>query len=125
MVELNGEFGGWLEIDPVKLKRVATVFENWLLATDHGDDKFGFLIKDLSLVQAALCGKLKLPWRQTHPHSWELREDLLPRPYTSASSDFYLTIRGSLDSPPDVVMKDGRYYAWTEWEDPIEFDRDI
>lgn len=124
LVELNGEFGGWLHIDPVKLKRVANDFKNWLLETNHGDDEFGFIQKDLPLANAAIEGSIELPWRKTHPHSWELREDLLPREYTNVSADFYFTIKGSLDAPPQVIMKDGRYYAWTEWEDPPESEAD-
>jgi hypothetical protein len=118
LVELNGEFGGWLEIDPVRLKRAAIEFKNWLLQIDPNNDVHGFLEKDLPLVNSALDGTLPLPWRRSHPHSWELREDLLPRIYTNASADFYHTIRGSLEAPPEVIMKDGRYYAWAEWEDP-------
>jgi hypothetical protein len=119
LVELNGEFGGWLEIDPVRLKRVATEFKNWLHKTDHGKDEFGFLEKDLPIVDLALNGKLKMPFRD-YPHNWEIREDLLPKAYREASALFYNTIAGSLYAPPEVIMKDGRYYAWTEWEDPTE-----
>jgi hypothetical protein len=54
LVELDGEYGGWLEIDPAKLKRVATEFKTWLLTVDPGNDSFGFLQKDLPLVISAL-----------------------------------------------------------------------
>jgi hypothetical protein len=44
--------------------------------------------------------------------------------YTSAyhdfSAPFYNTIRGALYEPPQVIMKDGRYYAWAEFEEPPE-----
>lgn len=119
LVELNGEFGGWLEIDPVKLKRVATEFRNWLSTVNPAGDEFGFLEKDLPIVEQALVGTLKLP-HKGFPHNWEIREGLLPRAYTFIAAPFYNVSGGSLDAPPEVVMKDGRYYAWAEWEDPPE-----
>lgn len=120
MVELDGEYGGWLEIDPVRLKRVATAFKAWLLTIDPNDDPFKFLEKDIPLVDAALNGSLLLPFRGNHPHNWEIREALLPDIYHDFSAPFYNTIRGSLYSPPEVIVKDGRYFAWTEFEDPLE-----
>lgn len=116
LVELNGEFGGWLEIDPVKLTRVATEFRNWLIKVNAADDEFGFLGKDLPLVEQALSGTLKMPCHD-YPHNWEIRESLLPTDFRQISAPFYNTISGSLYSPPEVIMKDGRYFAWTEWED--------
>lgn len=118
LVELNGEYGGWLEIDPVKLKRVATEFKTWLLQIDPDNDPHGFLAEDLPIVEAALNGKLPLPYSESDPHSWSLREGLLPREYTKVSAPFYNTIHGALYEPPEVIVKDGRYYAWTEFEEP-------
>ncbi len=118
LVELNGEYGGWLEIDPVKLKRVATEFKKWLMTVDPTNDPFGFLQKDLPIVDAALNGTLPLPYLRSGPHNWEIREGLLDDSYMEASALFYNTIRGSLDAPPEVIMKEGKYYAWTEFEDP-------
>lgn len=40
LVELDGEYGGWLEVDPVKLKRVALAFKDWLLTVDPNNDPF-------------------------------------------------------------------------------------
>lgn len=118
LVELDGEYGGWLEIDPVKLKRVAIEFKNWLMTVDSETDSFGFLKKDLPIVESALSGSMQLPFRGTEPHNWELREGLLPKNYRNISAPFYNTIRGALYEPPKVIMKDGRYFAWTEFEDP-------
>lgn len=120
LVELDGEYGGWLEIDPVKLKRVATEFKAWLLTINPHDDPFGFLKDDLPLVEAALNGTLPLPYKGQEPHYWEWHEALLPREYSRASAPFYNTIRGALYKPPEVIMKDGRYFAWAEFEDPPE-----
>ena len=115
LVELNGEYGGWLEIDPVKLKRVAVKFKLWLEQVDPNNDPFGFLEKDLPFVRDVVDGVVKLP-AFFYPHSWELREGLLPREYMLASSPFYMTVCGGLYSPPEVIVKDGRYFAWVEWE---------
>lgn len=120
LVELDGEYGGWLEVDPVRLKRVATEFKAWLLAVDPNNDKFGFLQKDLPIVESALNGDMHFPYRGTEPHNWEVREGLLPHDYREISAPFYNSIRGALYAPPHVIMKDGRYFAWTEWEDPPE-----
>ncbi|MBX9870642.1 MAG: hypothetical protein K2X75_01475 [Burkholderiaceae bacterium] len=119
LIELDGEYGGWLEIDPIKLRRVSVEFKNWLLKDNHSPEDSEFFQKDLLIVEAVLNGKLTLPYRD-HPHSWEMREGLLPSDYRRASAPFYNTIAGSLYSPPEVIVKDGRYFAWAEWEDPPE-----
>lgn len=117
LVELDGEYGGWLEIDSVKLKRVATVFRDWLLTVDLSKDSFGFLEKDLPIVESALDGTMKLPFKGNIPHNWESREGLLPKDYCKIRAPFYNTIRGALYEPPEVIIKNGKYYAWTEFED--------
>lgn len=117
LIELDGEYGGWLEIDPIKLKRVATIFREWLMVVDPGNDPFGFLKKDLPIVDQALKGELSLPYKK-EPHARDLGERILPEEYMKNSSPFYNVIRGALDDPPQVINKDGRYFAWTEWEDP-------
>jgi hypothetical protein len=120
LVELDGEYGGWLEVDLVKLRRVATAFKTWLLTVDPDSDPFGFLKKDLPIVDAVLDGSIDLPYKNGHPHNWEVREGLLPSAYHDFSAPFYNTIRGALYEPPQVIMKDGRYYAWAEFEEPPE-----
>ncbi|MBB5390835.1 MULTISPECIES: hypothetical protein [unclassified Herbaspirillum] len=117
LAELDGEYGGWLEIDPVKLKRVAIEFKEWLLTVDPNNDPFGFLKYDLPLVNAVLDGELSLPYHHPNPHNWEIREGVLDG-YVEISAPFYNTIRGALYQPPDVIKKNGRYFAWTEFEDP-------
>jgi hypothetical protein len=119
LVELDGEYGGWLEVDPVKLKRVANAFKAWLLTIDPTNDPFEFLKKDVPLVDAVLNESLQLPHKASNPHNWEIREGLLDG-YLEIAAPFYNTIRGSLDAPPEVIEKDGKYFAWTEFEDPLE-----
>lgn len=87
-------------------------------AARPNDDAFGFLQKDLPIVETALDGSMVLPYKGWRPHSWELREGMLSREYTKISAPFYNTIHGALCVPPEVIMKDGKYYAWTEFEDP-------
>ena len=81
LVELDEETWGWSEIDPVKLKRVATEFKSWLLTVDKNKDSFRFLDEDLPLVEAALSGELPLPYKGREPHTYEWREGLLPQEY--------------------------------------------
>ena len=116
---------GWcMEIDQVKLMRVAAEFLGWLKAIDPNDDPFGFLRQDLPLVQSALNGGLPLPYKGWEPHMRELGEGLLPREYTRISAPFYNTIRGA-ERSIETVTRDGKRYAWAEFEDPLESDRSV
>lgn len=118
LVQLDDD--GWcMEIDMVKLRRVATEFKAWLLTVDPGNDPFGFLQKDLPLVEAALSGTMLLPYKGWEPHNWELREGLLPRAYTKVSAPFYNTIRGA-ERSIETITKEGKRYAWAEFEDPVQ-----
>lgn len=118
LVELDAETWEWSEIDPLKLKRVSTEFKKWLEMVDANNDPFDFLKKDLPLVEAALNGSLALPFKGNYPHSRELGEGLLPREYTRISAPFYNTIRGAHLTPPKIIEKDGKRYAWAEFEEP-------
>jgi len=120
LVQLDDETWGWSEIDPIKLQRVARVFKAWLMTLDPQDDPFGFLKQDLPLVDAALQGMLSLPYKGYEPHQRELGEGWLPVAYTEVSAPFYNTIRGAHMSPPRVIEKDGKRYAWADFEEPPE-----
>jgi hypothetical protein len=117
LVQLDDETWGWLEIDPIKLRRVASEFKAWLLRVDPAQDPFGFLQQDLPLVEAALNGTMVLPYKGGRPHTRELGEGWLPREYTRISAPFYNTIRGARLQPPTIIEKDGKRYAWAYFED--------
>jgi hypothetical protein len=115
LVQLDDD--GWcMDIDMVKLKRVAAEFRAWLMTVDPSNDLFGFLKQDLPLVDAALKGEMLLPYKGWEPHMRELGEGLLPGDYTRVSAPFYNTIRGA-DRSIETVTKDGKRYAWAEFED--------
>ena len=117
LVQLDDD--GWcMDIDMVKLRRVATEFRNWLVTVDPSGDPFGFLKWDLPLVEAALSEMLQLPFKRGRPHTRDLGEGLLPREYTRISAPFYNTIRGA-DRSVETVTKDGKRYAWVEFEDSV------
>lgn len=117
LIELDGQYGYPKEVDPVKVKRVATDFKVWLAKLDPRDDVFGFLKFDLPLVEAALNEVLPLPYRESNPHSWEIREGMLDQ-YLEIIAPFYNAIKGAkICMPPEVIEKDGRYYAWCEFEE--------
>lgn len=117
LVQLDDETWGWTEIDLIKLSRVAQNFMNWLENLKPEDDRFGYLKEDLPLVEAALKGTMSLPYKGTEPHNWEIREGLIPREYLAISSPFYNTIRGAHLTPPEIIERDGKRYAWLEFED--------
>lgn len=117
LVQLDDESWGWSEIDLVKLKRVALEFKTWLDKQDPNNDQFCFIKKDLPIVEAALNGSLLLPYKKASPHNWELRDGLLPREYTKIAAPFYNTIRGAHLTPPEIIEKDGKRYAWAEFEE--------
>ena len=118
LIELNGEYGGWLQIDPVRTKRVAMDFKKWLLTVDPENDPFLFLKYDLPLVEEVLNNEIELPYQGSRPHARALGEGLLPREYTKISAPFYNTIFGALYETPKVIIKNNKYYAWTYFEDP-------
>ena len=89
------------------------------MTLDPGNDPFGFLRQDLPLVESVLNGEMPLPYRGWEPHMRELGEGLLPREYTTISAPFYNTIRGANRSI-ETVAKDGKRYAWAEFEDPVD-----
>lgn len=122
LVELDKETWGWSEIDPVKLKRVASEFKDWLLTIDRNNDPFRFLEEDLPLVEAVLNKQLPLPYKGSKPHTYEWREDLLPQEYKKICAPFYNTIRGAHLEPPQIIEKDGKRYAWADFESPDEGD---
>lgn len=118
LVEINGRYGGWLEIDPVKTKRVATEFKNWLLTLDANNDPFSFLKYDLPLVESALTKEMELPYKGNIPHTRDLGEGLLPREYIKFAAPFYNTITGTLYKPTAVIQKGDKFYALAEFEQP-------
>ena len=116
LVQLD-EDGYCMEIDADKLMRVAQAFKAWLMTIDPQDDPFGFLKQDLPLVEAVLQRRLPLPFKGDRPHSKALGEGWLPSEYISISALFYTTIRGT-DRSVETVLKDGKRYAWANFEDP-------
>ncbi len=116
LVQLD-EDGYCMEIDAVKLKRVTEAFKAWLMTVDPKNDPFGFLKQDLPLVEAVLQGMLPLPFKGARPHSRALGEGWLPLEYANISALFYTTIRGT-DRSANTVLKDGKRYAWANFEEP-------
>lgn len=115
---LDEQTGRFVEVDQIKLRRVAKVFHEWLMKVDPKNDPFNYLQEDLPLVQAALDGTLKLPYKGDDPHNWEVRERLIPREYISVSSPFYNTIRAEHSAPPETIEREGKRYAWMNFEEP-------
>lgn len=133
LVELEDCYGGGgLEIDRVKLKRLAKVLKTWLKTVDPNNDPHGFLTLDLPIVEAALNETLLLPFRGNEPRfdDWYYREGykIEPREFKDIAYPFYNTIRGSnlvVNEDKDgyvtgitIIEKDGKRYAWAEFELP-------
>ena len=60
---------------------------------------------------------MELPYRGYMPYVWEGGEGLLPRNYSRLEADFYIPVTGSPLYAPEIVVKDGKKYAWMEVED--------
>jgi hypothetical protein len=127
LVALDGPYGYPKEVDPKKVLNSARKFKAWLLALSPDDDEFGFLQKDLPIAESVIDGSVSLPYKGWKPHNWESREGLLPREYTKIAAPFYNAIRSAAlcmpansDKPPEVIQKDGKYYAWCEFEEDPE-----
>jgi hypothetical protein len=118
LVELDGQYGGWLEVDPVKARRVALDFKKWLEKIDPENDFQNIRKKNLPIVEAILNGSMELPIKY-FPHQREVGEGELDWCLQELSA-FYHVVRGGLDCPPTVIAENGRYFAWTDWEDDCE-----
>ena len=118
LVQFN-EDGYCMEIDAVKLERVAQAFKAWLMTIDPQNDPFGFLKEALHLVEAALQGPLPLPFRGIRPHSKAWGEGWLPLTYTEISAPFYITIRG-VERSIETVLKDGKRLHGPTSKSPCE-----
>ncbi|VWX58295.1 hypothetical protein VARIO8X_130132 [Burkholderiales bacterium 8X] len=122
LVLLDADTWRLTEVDPVKVKRYAQEFKRWLLQLDPEADRFGFLTIDLPLVEAAIEGKLPLPYTEPDAHETEIAEGRMPREYLHVSSAFYNTIRGEHCSLPEIVVRDGKRYANCDFEVSDEFE---
>lgn len=130
LVELTA--GGYsTEIDLVKIKRVAKEFKAWLQNVETNNDPHGFLTLDLPIVEAALEGTLTLPFHdKPRRGDWYYREGYKeePREFKDAAYPFYNTICGGnlvVNEDKDgyvtgitIIEKDGKRYAWAEFELP-------
>ncbi len=120
LVRLDDETLGFTEIDKIKLKRVAAAFRDWLLGTDLNKDPFNYLKCDLPLVDVALNGNMKFPYKGPLPHVWEIGEGSIPREYISMAAPFYNTIHGEHCVHSEIVERDGKRCAWMYFEESVD-----
>jgi len=105
--------------------RVASNMLSWLLVLDTRDDHFGFLDKDLAIVQVVLDGSTPPRYKERQPNSLQCLKENCLKSTSIAHFRSTNTIRGVHSVPPRVVWKDGKRCAWAIFEDAEKGWREI
>lgn len=117
LVELDAN-GRFMEVDVKCLKRAALALKEYILAAPaEEEEQLHYRDEILPIVEAALNGALELPYRGYRPYVWEGGEGLLPRSYSRLEANFLVAVTGTPLDVPEIVVKDGKKYAWMEFED--------
>lgn len=118
LVELDPVSKRFMEVDTKRVKREALALKEYILAAPaEEEEQFRYRSEILPIVEAALNGTLELPYRGYWPYQWEGGEGLLPRNYSRLEANFYIPVMGSHLDAPKIIVKDGKEYAWMEFED--------
>ena len=118
LVELDPVSKRFMEVDTKRLNRAAQALKEYILAAPSEEEQQLRYSKEiLPIVEAALNGTLDLPYRGYIPYVWEGGEGLLPPGYRSLEANFLVAVKGSHLDVPEIAVKDGKEYAWMEFED--------
>lgn len=117
LVELDTN-GRFMEVDAKCLKREAAALKEYILsASAEEEQQFRYRDEILPIVEGALNGTLELPYQGYRPYVWESSEGLLPRKFFSLRANFIVAVTGTPLDIPEIVVKDGKKFAWMEFED--------
>ena len=118
LVELDPISKGFLEVDEKRLQREAQALKEYILSAPvEEEQQLRYRTEILPIAEAALKGTLELPYRGYIPYVWESGEGLLPPRYRSLEASFLVTATGDHREIPEIVVQDGKEYAWMEFED--------
>lgn len=118
LVELDPVSKRFMEVDTKRLKREAKILKEYILSAPAEEERqLRYRSEILPIVEAALNGTLELPYRGYMPYVWEGGEGLLPPHYRKLEANFLVVAKGSHIRVPEIVMQDGKEYAWMEFED--------
>jgi hypothetical protein len=122
LVELDPVAKTTKEFDETKIKRSAQKLKQYLLKIAPDDDVLHITELVLPIVEEALSGTLQLPFdNRKKPLRYESGEGLLPSEYSALAAPFFVAISGMSGLGSDLIepiRRDGKIYAWMEFEDP-------
>jgi hypothetical protein len=119
LVEIDPKTGITKEFDHKVIRLSAQALKDYLLNLKAEDDKYDLRGKVLPIVEDALTGNLRLPLDR-RPLEYELTEGLLPGEYSRTSARFWVYAMGMGGLGSELIQridKDGKAYAWMEFED--------
>lgn len=119
LVEIDPNTGITKEFDQKAIRRSAQALKEYLLNLKTEDDEYNLREKVLPILEDALTGNLKFPLDR-QPLQFELTEGLLPREYSRTSARFWVYAMGIGGLGSELIQpihKDGKAYAWMEFED--------
>lgn len=109
------------EFDETKIKRSAQALKEYFLKIAPDDNVLHMKELVLPIVEQALSGALELPFdNRKKPLRYESGEGLLPAEYSKLSAPFFVAVSGMSGLGSDLIepiRKDGKIYAWMEFED--------
>lgn len=122
LVELDPVAMTTKEFDETKIKRSAQALKDYLLKIASDDDVLHMKELVLPIVEQAISGTMNLPFdSRKKPLRYESGEGLLPTEYSKLAAPFFVAISGMSGLGSDLIdpiRKDGKIYAWMEFEDP-------
>ena len=122
LVELDPVTRTTKQFDEVKIARSAQALKEYLLSLAPDGDHLHLRELVLPIVEKALSGRLDLPFdNRNKPLRRELGEGLLPAEYNKLAAPFFVAISGMSGLGSDLIKpirKEGKIYAWMEFEDP-------
>lgn len=117
LVELDKN-GSATEVCWKRLRRQALAVKEYLDRSPSCPEIPNLRERAMPLVQAALDGTLIVPLSiRRDPFVWEGGEGLLPSDFNHVFSRFMNIVTGADRDYVNRVEKDGKVYAWVEFED--------
>jgi hypothetical protein len=121
LVEIDRETMYAKRVDEKRMRREAAALREFLTRLSPAEDKHGLRKMVLPVCEAALNGKLRVPMSMREsPVNISRIEDVggtVPPEFAELYSRFMNTTTGSRADTDHPVEKDGKLWAWMEFED--------